>query len=409
MGGTGRGRRPRRRTAPPSRAPKVAKTSPGSYAVISQASGRRYRVSRTNGHGWSCTCPHYKGKGTYCRHIRAAEDVTGIRKLKGGRRVAIGRVDAAVCRKGCAQGVIKKGRRRRAGDMVQQYACKACGSRFTANLGLERMRTPPLIIGAAINMYLNGESYRDVAETLGMLGYPVTHKAVMKWVAKYVPAIKAYLDSLRPRLSGRWRTDEMQLTVGGKKMYLYALIDDESRFWIAVQLAPTKNTANIRPLMKRGMRLAGRNPEVLTSDGGPNIAKACNDVFRAPGLRRKTIHESHIHLAGDRNNNKMESFNGGVRDREKVMRSIKRRDSAVIDGMRIHHNTRPHTGLGGKSPYDRMGIIIEGDNKWVTLIQNAAMARVESKTKKMRQNASKNCRNSRKAQKVKKVQKGRSR
>ena len=70
---------------------------------------------------------------------------------------------------------------------------------------------------------------------------------------------------------------------------------------------------------------------------------------------------------------------------------------------------RPHTGLGGKSPYDRMGIIIEGDNKWVTLIQNAAMARVESKTKKMRQNASKNCRNSRKAQKVKKVQKGRSR
>ena len=217
MGSTGKRRRPRRRAAPPGL--KVAKTSSGSYTVISQASGRRYRVSRTNGHGWSCACPHYKSRGSYCRHIRAAEAVSGIRRLRGGKRVVIGRVDAAVCRKGCAQGAIKKGRRRRAGGTVQQYACKACGARFTANLGFERMRTPPLIIGAAINMYFNGESYRDVAETLGMLGYPVTHKAVMKWIAKYIPAIKAYLDSLRPRLSGRWRTDEMHLKVGGRKMY----------------------------------------------------------------------------------------------------------------------------------------------------------------------------------------------
>ena len=313
MGGIGKGRRPRRRAAPPGRALKVAKTSSGSYTVISQASGRRYRVSRANRHGWSCACPHYKGRGTYCRHIRAAEAVSGIRRLRGGKRVVIGRVDAAVCRKGCAQGVIKKGRRRRAGGTAQQYARRACGAGLAANLGFERMRTPPLIIGAAINMYFNGESYRDVAETLGMLGYPVTHKTVMKWIAKYIPAIKAYLDSLRPRLSGRWRTDEMHLKVGGRKMYLYALIDDEGRFWIAVQLAPTKNTADIRPLMRRGLRLAGRNPEVLTSDGGPSTAKACNDVFRSPGLRRKTIHESHIHLAGDRNNNKMESFNGVVR------------------------------------------------------------------------------------------------
>ena len=200
----------------------------------------------------------------------------------------------------------------------------------------------------------------------------------MKRVTKYIPAVKAYLDSLHPRVSDRWQADEMHPKVGGKKMCLYALIDDESRFWIAVQLAPTKNTANMRLLIKRGMRLAGCNPEVLTSNGGPNITGACSDVFRGPGLRRKTIHESHIHLAGDRNNNKMESFNRGVRDKEKVVRSIKRRDAAVIDDMRIHHNAGPHMGLEGKSPYDRMGIIIKGDNKWVTLIQNAAKRRQKS-------------------------------
>ena len=42
-------------------------------------------------------------------HIRAAEDASGIRRLRGGRRAVIGRVDAVVCRNGCGGGVIKKG------------------------------------------------------------------------------------------------------------------------------------------------------------------------------------------------------------------------------------------------------------------------------------------------------------
>ena len=138
----------------------------------------------------------------------------------------------------------------------------------------------------------------------------------------------------------------MHPKVGGRKMYPCALIDDEGRFWIAVQLAPTKNTADIRLPARRGLRLAGRNPEALTSDGGPSTAKARSGAFCRPGLRRKTVHESRIRLAGDRNNNKMESFNGVVRDREKVTRPIKRRDSPVINGMRIRHNTKSHMGLG---------------------------------------------------------------
>lgn len=412
MGAKCTGKRRRRRVV--ARAKRTGKAvacrrSARSYAVFSQRSGRRYRVTRTHEHGWSCTCGRYRGRGTYCMHIRAAEDASGIRRLRGGRRAAIGCVDAIMCRNGCTGGVIKKGWAPRARGQVQLYGCKVCGARFTANLGFRRMRTPPVIVGAALNMYFNGESYRDVAETLGMLGYPVTHKAVEKWVDKYVPLIKAFLDSIRPRLSGRWRIDEMHVKIGGRKMYLYAIIDDESRFWISVQVAPTKNTADIRPLMRRGMRLAGRNPEVLTSDGAPNIKKACDDVYRARGLARKTSQERHIHFNGDRNNNKSESFNGVVRDREKTMRSIKRPDSPVIEGMRIHHNTRSHMGLGGISPCDRIGIIIEGDNKWVTLIQNAEKTRIERRGEKTRKRSKTRGQNAQKGTRQRKPQKSRSR
>jgi hypothetical protein len=33
---------------------------------------------------------------------------------------------------------------------------------------------------------------------------------------------------------------------------------------------------------------------------------------------------------------------------------------------------RPHEGLNGRTPTEVAGIEVEGDNKWLTLIQNAA-------------------------------------
>jgi putative transposase len=78
-------------------------------------------------------------------------------------------------------------------------------------------------------------------------------------------------------------------------------------------------------------------------------------------------------MQGDKNNNKMERLNGEVRDREKVMRGLKRQDTPILKGYQIYHNyLRPHEGLDGRTPADANGIKIEGDNKWVTLIQNAS-------------------------------------
>ncbi len=70
---------------------------------------------------------------------------------------------------------------------------------------------------------------------------------------------------------------------------------------------------------------------------------------------------------------KMERLNGEIRDREKVMRGIKKTDSVVFDGYQMYHNyLRPHMSLDGKTPSEMAGIKIEGDNKWLTLIQNAS-------------------------------------
>ena len=74
-----------------------------------------------------------------------------------------------------------------------------------------------------------------------------------------------------------------------------------------------------------------------------------------------------------------EAMNGEVRDREKVMRGLKRDDTPVLKGYQLFHNfIRPHEGLNGRTPSELAGIRVEGENKWLTLIQNATKVHLKS-------------------------------
>jgi len=77
-------------------------------------------------------------------------------------------------------------------------------------------------------------------------------------------------------------------------------------------------------------------------------------------------------MSGDKNNNRMERLNGEIRDREKVMRSLKKSDSPILTGYQLFHNyVRPHMALDGRTPAERAGIIVKGSDRWFTIIQNA--------------------------------------
>jgi transposase-like protein len=185
--------------------------------------------------------------------------------------------------------------------------------------------------------------------------------------------MQKYLDKITPQVSDTWATDELFLKVRGNMKYLYAMMDEQTRFWIAQEVADTKYTADVRPLFQLAKQVAGKAPRTLVSDGAPNFHDAYNQEFRTSRLETRTEHIRHIRLAGDFNNNKMERMNGEIRDREKVMRGLERKDSPILTGYQLFHNyIRPHKALDYRTPSEAAGIEIKGKDKWLTLIQNAS-------------------------------------
>jgi putative transposase len=54
------------------------------------------------------------------------------------------------------------------------------------------------------------------------------------------------------------------------------------------------------------------------------------------------------------------------------MRGLQISDTFVLPRYQIYHNYfRPHMALTGKTPAEKCGIMIEGENKWKTVIENA--------------------------------------
>lgn len=340
------------------------------YTVQSQTGVGRYTVVAMES-GWTCECPDHTYRKAKCKHIWAVEFSIELRKEVQSTATTIAPISSLNCRFCNSDNIVKDGVRHNKYGDIQKYNCKNCNRYFTINVGFEWMHATPQMITGAMQLYFSGESFRNVQKFLKLQGLKVSHQTVYNWIQKYVGLMRGYLDKIVPNVSDKWRTDELYLKIKGDTRYLYAMMDDETRFWIAQQVAETKWTHDVRPLFKESKRVACKLPKELISDGATNFHVAWKKEYRTmTGPRTK--HTRHVHLQGDMNNNKMERMNGEVRDREKVMRGIKKIGTVVLPGYQLYHNYfREHEGLEGKTPAEAAGIHIEGENKWITIIQNA--------------------------------------
>lgn len=336
------------------------------YIVKSQSNNGEYTVNKVNGE-WLCDCPDNKFRHVPCKHIHAVNYSLSIRA-----EVAIHRIQPIENLSNCiycgSTNLMKAGKRKNKTGTIQKYLCRDCHKYFTFNIGFEHMKHNPEAVTTAMQLYFSGESLRNTMKALELMGIKVSYRTILNWIKKYIRLMKAYVENIKPNVSDTFVADEVYLKIGGDLKYLFAMMDSQTRFWISQEVASTKEKHDARALFFRAKRLMGKTPKTLITDGLPSYSVACEQVFEGTEHIRKITLDGKVH-----NNNKMERFNGSFRDREKTMRGLKKRRTPILEGMQVYYNyCRPHMALDGRTPAEACGIKVEGENKWLTLIQNAS-------------------------------------
>jgi len=244
---------------------------------------------------------------------------------------------------------VKHGIRHNKNGAIQRFSCKNCHKRFTVNIGFEKMMATPQIITSAIQLYFTREYLRNVQKSIRLQGMEVSHQIIYNWINKYAKLIKKYINKIIPQVGDAWRADEVYTKIRGDLKYLFVLIDDETRYWIAKEVTNKKEDHNAYGLFRQAKEVAQTKSKVIITDGLHSYLEAYRKEFWTIKREDMTLHIRHIHLQVNINNNKMEKFNGEFRNREEVMRGIKKEDSVIFEGYQSYHNyVRPHRAWMGK-------------------------------------------------------------
>ena len=326
---------------------------------------------------WACHCLGFKFRGTECKHIRMVRG--GLDSDPAGEPaepVLVQPVDAGTCPHCSSTNSLKNGLRHNKNHDIQRYRCLDCGRRFSDNLGFEGQRASRETVTEAINLHFDGGmSSRGIQRHLKRHKLNFSHVAICKWISGYSDLETAYLESIPAQVGERWHADEVHVNgKNGEGEEVLFMMSGKERFIVAHAKAPKYKEGKEGPLrlFKAAKKRCGV-PLLLVTDKRPDFAKTHREVFtkNTEGKVSKHLYETHAKKQHC-NNNVMERLNGTFRDHLKSTCRIGKVTSEAVGRYVNYYNFfRSHMGLDGDTPADRAGIVIEGDNKLVTVIQNA--------------------------------------
>ena len=235
----------------------------------------------------------------------------------------------------------------------QRYRCKPCQKRFRANGKAQGRRMDAEMMGSAIRDYYTGKSYKQIAEGLKEeydLPKEPSKATIYEWVRDYTDEAVASMKNHRAATGGHWVADEMQVNVGGKKVWLWNVMDSKTRYILASHLTPRRDAQAARVVLRKAALVADNPPKSITTDKLRSYMPAVKDVV--PEAK-------HIQSEGMRasiNNNLSERLQGTFRGRIKTLRGLDsiKTGQRYLDGWTLTYNHfRGHESLGNKTPGEK--------------------------------------------------------
>ena len=257
---------------------------------------------------------------------------------------------------------------------LQRYKCLSCGKKFAAEGKALRKQFTANQIAAAVDMYYSGMSYKQIAENMkDVFDVPEPSKqTVHSWVKGYTKLAKEYLDgevgedgtpktatfrATKPKVGDHWVADEMFIKVGGRQMYLWNVMDRDTRYVLAARVDLRRDTDAAIRTFEEAKEAAQKSPQKITTDGLGSYVDAARAVFP-----RGTEHVVAEGIYSEVNNNIAERLQGTLRSRVKTQRGLQMRRTAqdYVNGFVIDYNHfKAHHTLRGKTPAQVTGVSSE--------------------------------------------------
>jgi putative transposase len=176
----------------------------------------------------------------------------------------------------------------------------------------KRHRYPASVIAHAVWLYFRFPlSLRLVEEMLLERGIVVSYETIRCWAKKFGPDYARRLQRKAPNPTDVWHMDEVVVTIGGRKHWLWRAVDQDGYVLDEIVQA-RRNTKAAKRLLIRLMKKQGCLPKRIVTD-----------KLRSYGAARRQImprveHRSHKGL-----NNRAENSHLPLRKRERVMQRFR--------------------------------------------------------------------------------------
>jgi putative transposase len=249
----------------------------------------------------------------------------------------------------------------------QLFFCRDCKRKFAGNFALPKMRSPVTNVGDALQSYFSGMSLNEVKQNMEQqYNYSPSVSTIYRWLDRFIKEAEHKVKDTKPNVGDVWIADETVIKINRKKYWLFDCIDAKTRFLLASHLSPNRGTREARTLMDKAAERANKTPKVVMTD---KLAAYLDGIELAFGADAE--HKQGSPFDVRTNTNLIERFQGTLKDRTKVVRGLKKPETArkFIEGWLIHYNYfRPHISLKGKTPARRAGIILSA-NDWLDVVR----------------------------------------
>lgn len=164
-------------------------------------------------------------------------------------------------------------------------------------------------------------------------GIVVSYKTIRCWARKFGPDYARRLRRKAPSPDDVWHLDEVVVTVGGRKHWLWRAVDQDG--YVLDEIVQTRrNTKAVKRLLTRLMKKQGCLPKRIVTDN-----------FRSYGAARRHVMPTVEHRSHKGLNNRAENSHLPLRKRERIMQRFRSPGSLqrFVSVLRDPKSLRPRT------------------------------------------------------------------